>query len=116
MPQSQINEPLASSSSGWCSSCSVKPAYYVAARVDRSAPNDRSRRRRHIITPDTYERIFAQHLRGECRERMSALSEVVEADVTASRSSIEIELAGAVVRAMDGVSGDCNRTHSVGHR
>jgi transposase len=31
---------------------------------------------------------------------------VVEADVTASRSSIEIELAGAVVRAMDGVSGE----------
>jgi transposase len=30
----------------------------------------------------------------------------VAADVTASRSSIEIELAGAVVRAMDGVNGD----------
>jgi transposase len=31
---------------------------------------------------------------------------VVAADVTASRSSIEIELAGAVVRAMDGVNGE----------
>ena len=30
---------------------------------------------------------------------------VVAADVTASRSSIEIELAGAVVRTMDGVNG-----------
>ena len=31
---------------------------------------------------------------------------VVAADVTSSRSSIEIELAGAVVRAMDGVNGE----------